>query len=163
MVLAPDPSSPRRTLANAARKDLAECPQLKILRLDGSIFFGAASNISEELHQILAANPDQRHVLLVGSGVNFIDVTGCQLLFREESALTRAGRRLYLCSFKQTVVDTLRRGGCMEGLGRGTIFSSKPEALRAILANLDYGVCCRCQARVFRECQKLPDGYCPLE
>ncbi|WP_243310926.1 SulP family inorganic anion transporter [Fundidesulfovibrio agrisoli] len=163
IVLAPDPSGRRRRLANAAARNLPECPQIKILRLDGSIFFGAVNHISEELHHILAASPGQRHVIVVASGVNFIDVTGCQMVFQEETSLVKEGRRLYLCSLKGEVLDTLRRGGCMQGLGKGEVFGSKSEAVREVLKNIDYDICCRCEARVFTECAGISQGYCPLE
>jgi len=163
IVLAPDPSALRRPWVNVRRKGLAECPQIKILRLDGSIFFGAASNITEEMHRILAEEPAKKHILLVASGVNFIDVTGCQMVFQEETILAKEGRRLYLCSLKEEVLDTLRRCGCMGGLGKDVVFRKKPEALRGMLKNLDYGICACCEARVFTECGNLPQGYCALD
>ena len=136
---------------------------MKILRLDGSIFFGAVNHISEELHHLLELNPEQKHVIMVASGVNFIDVTGCQMVFQEETSMGKEGRRLYLCSLKGEVLETLRRGGCMQGLGRGEVFTSKSEAVREVLKNVDYGICCRCQVRVFTECATLGQGYCVLE
>jgi len=59
ITLAPDPGSPHRPLVNARRHGLAECPQLMILRLDGSIFFGAVNHVTEELHRIMADSPEQ--------------------------------------------------------------------------------------------------------
>ncbi len=163
ITLAPDPSLPRRPWSNVKRKGLAECPQIKILRLDGSIFFGAVNNITVELHQILSHEPEKKHILLVASGVNFIDVTGCQMVFQEETILAKEGRKLYLCSLKEEVLDTLRRCGCMGGLGKDVVFRKKPEALRGVLKNLDDNVCACCEARVFAECRNLPYGYCLVE
>ncbi|GAB6037452.1 SulP family inorganic anion transporter [Fundidesulfovibrio butyratiphilus] len=163
IAIAPDASSPKRPWRNAVAFDLPECPQLLVLRLDGSIFFGAVNHISEELHHILANQSERRHVLIVASGVNFIDVTGCQMLFQERTSLAREGRRLYMCSLKREVLDFLRRGGCMRGLGEGEVFVQKTDALRSILANLDERVCACCDKRVFTECAKLPQGYCALD
>jgi len=162
ITLAPESSGKKRHLVNVARHPLPECPQVKILRLDGSIFFGAVNHISEELHQILKDAP-QKHVILVASGVNFIDVTGCQMVFQQETSLGKEGRKLYLCSLKQEVLDTLRLCGCMQGLGRDQVFDTKSEAVRQVLKNIDYAVCCRCEVRVFKECESLPSGYCPLD
>lgn len=163
ITLTPELVGKKRHLTNASRNLQPECPQVKILRLDGSIFFGAVSHIDEELRQILQHSPGQKHILLVASGVNFIDVTGCQMVFRQESAMGKEGRRLYLCSLKQEVLDTLRRGGCMQGLGKGDVFESKSEALREILKNIDYAICCRCEAKVFTECEHITGGFCVLE
>lgn len=162
ITLAPSTDGRKRHLVNIERTQLPECPQVKILRLDGSIFFGAVNHISEEMHSILEQSP-QKHVILVASGVNFIDVTGCQMVFQQETSLGKEGRRLYLCSLKQEVLDTLRRGGCMQGLGRDSVFGSKSEALRAVLKNIDYSICCRCEVKVFKECASITDGFCALD
>ncbi len=163
ITLVPTATGPRRHLVNQTRANALECPQIKILRLDGSIFFGAVNHISEELHAILADCAGRRRVLLVGSGVNFIDVTGCQMVFQEETSLEKEGRRLYLCSLKGEVLETLRRGGCMQGLGRDSVFATKSEALRAVLKNIDYSICCRCEARVFKECEGITKGFCMID
>jgi SulP family sulfate permease len=163
ITLAPDKAGRKRHLVNIARKPRPECPQIKILRLDGSIFFGAVNHISEELHQILKeALPTQKHVILVASGVNFIDVTGCQMVFQQETALEKEGRKLYLCSLKQEVLDTLRLCGCMQGLGKDEVFPDKSEAVRGVLKKIDYSICCRCEARVFEECESITQGFCVL-
>jgi len=163
ITLAPDDSGRKRHLVDTARNALPECPQVKILRLDGSIFFGAVNHISEELHHILEDSAAQKHVILVASGVNFIDVTGCQMVFQQETSLGKEGRRLYLCSLKPEVLDTLRLCGCMQGLGKDSVFDTKAEAIREVLKNIDYSICCRCQVRVFKECESINDGYCPLD
>jgi len=41
-IIAPDPDSKRKSFINIEKKPLPECPQLKIIRIDGSIFFGEA-------------------------------------------------------------------------------------------------------------------------
>jgi SulP family sulfate permease len=68
---------------NIERKDLPECPQLKILRVDGSLFFGAVNYFAEELHNAARSSPEQAHILIVGSGINFIDVAGAETLANE--------------------------------------------------------------------------------
>ncbi|GFK94614.1 putative sulfate transporter [Fundidesulfovibrio magnetotacticus] len=162
ITLASEAVGRKRHLVNIARHPLPECPQVKILRLDGSIFFGAVNHIAEELHHILKEAP-QRHVILVASGVNFIDVTGCQMVFQQETSLEKEGRRLYLCSLKQEVLNTLRLCGCMQGLGRDQVFDSKSEAVREVLKKIDFAVCCRCEAKVFKECQDIASGFCALD
>ncbi|MCK7577524.1 MAG: SulP family inorganic anion transporter [Chromatiales bacterium] len=39
------------------RGRLPECPQLKIVRIDGSIYFGAVDHVGEQLHEFAEANP----------------------------------------------------------------------------------------------------------
>lgn len=157
-VLAPDQANPRRPLANVARKGLPECPQLKILRLDGSIFFGAVSHISEELHRITRRHPEQCHILIVGKGVNFVDAGGCHMLFQEAHRLRLAGREMFFCSLKTEVMEVLMRGGCLRRLGEGNLFLSEEEAIAHIVPRVDPERCACCPARVFRECAAMPGG-----
>lgn len=76
-VLAPDPDDPRRRLTDLEEKPLVECPQLRIIRIDGSLFFGAVNHVAEALERI------DRHVLIVGVGINFIDVSSVLMLTHE--------------------------------------------------------------------------------
>ena len=158
IILAPDPDHPKRVLTNVARKDLAECPQLKILRLDGSIFFGAVNHISEELHRVMRLYPEQCHILVVGSGINFVDSGGCHMLFQEARKLRLAGREMFFCSLKTEVMEVLMRGGCLSRLGEGNLFLSEGEAIAHIVPRLDPERCACCPSRVFRECARMPGG-----
>ena len=157
-VLAPDPENPRHPLVNVLRKELKECPQLKILRLDGSIFFGAVNHISEELHRIMDTFPEQCHILIVGSGINFIDASGCHMLFNEALSLKLSGRDMFFCSLKGEVLEVLRRGMCLKRLGGEHIFESEGLALAHMVPRLDPERCACCPKRVFRECAHMPGG-----
>ncbi len=158
ITLAPDPASPRRPLVNIRRSPQAECPQLKILRLDGSIFFGAVNNIAEELHRIVAASPEQCHILILGSGINFIDAGGCHMLFHEAGAMRLSGREIFFCSLKSEVVSLLDRGGCLARIGPQNVFKNKATAIAGIVARLDPARCACCRERVFAECAGRPGG-----
>lgn len=158
ITLAPDPALQRRSLVNVHRRALAECPQLKILRLDGSIFFGAVNHISEELHRIAAASPEQYHLLIVGSGINFIDAGGCHMLFHEAGAMRLSGREISFCSLKSEVMELLERGGCLARIGKANVFPDKATAIAGIVARLDPERCACCRERVFAECRFRPGG-----
>lgn len=158
ITLAPDPELPGRSLVNVKRRPLPECPQLKILRLDGSIFFGAVNHIAEELHRIVAASPEQCHILIVGSGINFIDAGGCHMLFHEAGSLRLSGREIFFCSLKSEAMDLLRRGGCLTRIGADNIFRDKAAAIAGIVARLDPERCACCRERVFTECATRPGG-----
>jgi len=156
ITLAIDPTDKHRRLVNILNGPLDECPQFKILRLDGSIFFGAVNHISEELHNIIDTSPEQYHILIIGSGINFMDATGCNMLFRENRSLRLTGREISLCSLKREVLDMLKRGGCFANMGPEHVFSSKDEAIKSIVPRLDPERCAGCTARVFAECCERP-------
>ena len=97
-------------------------------------------------------------MLLVGSGVNFIDVAGCELLVQAARFLRDSGGTLYLCNLKPGVYEALERGGFLDEFGRDRVWATKAEAIRAIYRRLDVPVCAVCTVRIFTECHvALPD------
>jgi len=159
ITLAPDPTSTHRALTNVRRKNLPECPQLKILRLDGSIFFGAVNHIAEELHRIVEGSPEQCHILILGSGINFVDAGGCHMLFHEAGAMKLSGREIFFCSLKREVLELLTRGGCLARIGPDNVFPDKESAIAGIVSRLDPERCACCPVRVFAECASRPGGW----
>jgi len=157
--VAPDPSTLRRRFAAVATTHALECPQLAMLRVDGSLFFGAVEHVHDELAERRAAEPQRRHVMLIGSGINFVDVAGGELLVQETRLAREAGGALYLCRLKRGVRAVLNRGGLLDPIGRDRVFDTKDEAIRTIYSRLDTERCRVCTARIFVECQTfLPDG-----
>jgi SulP family sulfate permease len=156
VTLVPDPDSKRRSFINILKKPLPECPQLKVIRIDGSLFFGAVNHVAEGLEQITTLSPEQAHILVVGSGINFIDVAGCQMLNQEAHHLRVNGRQLYLCSIKGEVTEVMRRGACMKSIGPDNVFHSKVEAIKRIVPRLDPERCRICTVRIFNECELMP-------
>jgi sulfate permease, SulP family len=156
VTLVADHEGERQRFINVERKDLPECPQLKILRVDGSLFFGAVNHFAEELHAVTEEHPEQAHILIVGGGINFIDVAGAEMLANEARRLHLEGRKLYLCSLKGEVVETLHRGGYAERIGEENILGSKTAAVRKLVPRLDPERCRVCLVRVFSECSMMP-------
>jgi sulfate permease, SulP family len=157
--VAPDPASPQRHFVPLTAQALVECPQLALVRVDGSLFFGAVEHVHEALARARAAAPARAHLLLIGSGINFVDVAGAELLMHEAQAQRDRGGALYLCNLKPAVMTMLERGGFLDRLGRDNVFATKSAAVHAIYARLDSGICRSCTARIFVECRTvLPDG-----
>ncbi len=156
VTLAPDPDTRKKSFANVQKNPLSECPQLKIIRIDGSLFFGAVNHVAEQLDEITKRYPEQAHILIVGGGINFIDVAGCHTLNQETHRLHVNGRQIYLCSLKGEVIEVMKRGGCNKIVGEDNIFHSKAEAIKSIVPRLDTERCRRCKVRVFNECAQMP-------
>jgi sulfate permease, SulP family len=154
----PDADSPERRFVAVAH-GAPLCPQVDVLRVDGSLFFGAVDHVRDELDAARAERPGVRHVLLVGSGINFVDAAGAEMLAQEARAMADAGVTLHLCNLKAPVREVLEASGVMKALGAAQVHVAKADALRSIYAQLDAGICATCTARVFDECQTtLPDG-----
>lgn len=157
--VAPDPASPQRPFVPVTDRAIVQCPQLTMVRIDGSLFFGATEHAHDALLRARAAAPAKKHLMLIGSGINFVDVSGAELLVREAQAQRERGGALYLSSLKPAVLAVMERGGFLEQIGAGNVFANKNEAIHAIYARLDSGTCRSCPARIFVECKtRLPDG-----
>jgi SulP family sulfate permease len=146
----PDPSLPKRRFNDAAH--LPQCPQLRMVRIDGSLFFGAVSHVSERLREMERKDRLRRNLALIGSSINFIDVAGAELLVQEAQRLRKDGRSLYLFRVKPRVKKFLERGGYLDEIGRDNLFESKGAGLAAVVARLDRTKCHNCTARLFAEC-----------
>ncbi len=150
----PNPRTPGRDFVTDP--SLPECPQLKLVRLDGSLFFGAVSHVEETLAEMEAQHPGQRHLAIVASGVNFIDVAGAELLAEEAKRRRAEGGGLYLIRVKPGVCEPLTRGGYLDEIGKENLFTGKTEAIAWATSRLDAEICRTCTARIFRECATKP-------
>jgi SulP family sulfate permease len=155
-VCVPDPRTPERRMA--IDPALPECPQLRIQRLDGSIWFGAVNSIDERWRSQQRRHPLRKHLLLMMQAVNFVDLAGAELLAAEAERRRRPGGGLYLYGLKPGVCEPLTRGGYYQTIGAENTFDSKREALDHIIERLDMEICARCEVRIFLECRRLPGG-----
>jgi len=150
----PDPRTPGRDFVTDP--SLPECPQLKLARLDGSLFFGAVSHVAETLAKMEERNPGQKHLAISATGINFIDVAGAEFLEQEAARRRATGGGLYLIRLKPGVCEPLNRGGYVDHIGRENLFSGKTETIATVVNKLDPVVCRTCTARIFRECVGRP-------
>jgi SulP family sulfate permease len=150
----PDPNSAGRKFTDPG-PGLPECPQLRLIRLDGSLFFGAVSRFRDALREIEASSRDCKHIAVIMSGVNFVDVAGAEALAIEARRMRNSGGGLFFIRVKESVRELLERGGYAGEIGPENIFHSKTQALRTIYRKLDYDICRRCSRRVFVECARM--------
>lgn len=133
---------------------LPDCPQLKMLRINGSIFFGAVQHIEEAFHHV-----EQKHLLIAASGINVVDVSGAELLAREAHRRRKMGGGLYFYFMKDAVYELLERGGYLKDIGKENIFGPKDDVIGTIYKRLDANICRTSTARIFAQCHvALPNG-----
>ena len=134
---------------------LPDCPQLKVVRLNGSIYFGAVNHLQEALQQIDERNPAQRHVLLVASGINFVDLAGAHLLAQEARRRRTIGGSLTLFNLKNEPMDMLRHSGAYDAIGAENFFKLGEDVFGTLFDRLDGGVCRNCTVRIFAPCKRV--------
>ncbi len=81
-------------------KGRPECPQLRIVRINGSIYFGAASYVQAALQQIDEDNPHQKSVLISAASLSYVDIAGAEVLAQEARRRRRIGGGLYFYRLK---------------------------------------------------------------
>ena len=138
---------------------LPDCPQVKMLRVNGEAFFGAVDHIQTALERIDVDMPTQKHLLIIASGINFVDIAGAELLTHEAMRRRRLGGQLYLYRMKDSARNFLTRGGYLDIIGRENVFEVRDLPMDVIYPKLDVEMCRNCQLRIFSQCKdQLPDG-----
>lgn len=142
----------KRRLINVTKKPLVQCPQVKIIRIDMSIYFGSLTHIQNRLHRIVD-NENIKHILIVGTGINFIDLSGAQMLVSEARRLQKLGGGLYFTGLKSSVYEYVSRSCLISNIGNKYFSDKKSNAIHRIYRSLDKDICENCEVRVFDECQ----------
>ena len=127
---------------------LPECPQLKLLRMEGSVWFGAVAHVADHLRALrvrATVSPEgQRHLLVMAKSMNFIDPAGAALWERERVRRRAQGGDLYFHRPRPEVLQTWQAAGFVERLGADHLFADKRSAIAHIVPLLDGAICARC-------------------
>ncbi|MBF0295343.1 MAG: SulP family inorganic anion transporter [Magnetococcales bacterium] len=146
----PDPTHPRRRFTTSLTSDA--CPKVRVIRVDGSLFFAAIHSIREQFEEMA---PLDSQLIVVASGINFIDLAGAEFLASEAIKRRQAGGDLHLVRLKERPMQLLDAGGYLETIGRGHLFTSKNEAIRNAFARIAPASCLACKRPLFQECESL--------
>lgn len=140
-------------------KGHVECPQFRIVRVNGSIFFGAVDYVRSGLLQIDENNPRQKTVMILASGINFVDVAGAEMLEQEARRRKNMGGGLYFYRCNDSIYRFLRKADKLDDIGAGGFFPAKANWIKPVYATLDPEICKTCTSRIFSECHgNLPNG-----
>ncbi len=128
------------------------CPQLKIIRIDGSVYFGAIEAVSNYFSDLYEANEVQ-NILIVADGINFIDLAGAEWLSHEVLKWQENRGGIYITGMKIVSQDVLKKGGFIKKMGHQIFFKDKTQAIATIYKKLDHTICKTCTIKAFDECQ----------
>ena len=152
----PPEGSILREAKNVGADQLPECPQLKLLRMEGEVYFGATQHVADTLHALRHEAKAQKHLLVMGKSMNFIDLAGAELWEQELNARRAMGGDLYFHRPRPEVIAMWQTTGFTRLLGPAHQFPDKRVAIATIFSKLDRNICSTCKARIFWECRQLP-------
>ncbi|VAW67577.1 Sulfate permease [hydrothermal vent metagenome] len=142
-----------RSFINIQKKPLKQCPQLKIIRIDRSIYFGSINYIQDRISHI-AENEHIYHIMIDASRINFIDLAGAEALVSENNILKKRGGGLYFVGLKSSVYEVVAKSCFVKKIGADQFYDSKGAAISGIYKKLDKDVCSTCQSLIFKECNE---------
>jgi SulP family sulfate permease len=136
-------------LVNIIRDENArECSNLKIIRIDGSLYFGSIEKIAEFLDNLYKENKIH-HVLISAEGINFIDLAAAEWLTNEIMEWQKNRGGIYISGLKIISQDVLRNGGFIKKVGENIFFKDNKSAIAAIHKKIDKP----CEVKAFEECK----------
>lgn len=153
-----DADRPFVIIDGAPAEALPECPQLKLLRMEGSVYFGAVAHVSEYLHMLRTEPAPAKRLLVMTKGMTTIDMAGAEMWDVELLRRRAMGGELYFHRPRPQVLSVWQRSGFLDRLGPGHVFESKRVAIATIVPQLEDDICARCTVRVFDECRFRPGG-----
>ena len=115
------------------------------------IYFGSINHIQKRIARIVD-NEWINHIVIIASGINFIDLAGAEALVAENNRLKQSGGGLYFVGIKPHVYEFAARSCFIKELGNDHFFDHKSDAIRSIYKRLDHSKCDGCISNIFKEC-----------
>lgn len=116
---------------NINRHKVITKPELLTLRVDESLFFANASYLEDQIYSKAFSRQELKHVVLMCSAVNEIDISALEVLEAVNERLKEQGILLHFSEIKGPVMDALKRSHYLEVLS-GKVFLSQYEAFTSL-------------------------------
>ena len=118
---------------NILRHKVQTDPHLVTLRIDESLYFANARFLEDLIYNRVACDEPIRHVVLMCSAVNEIDMSALESLEAINARLRDMNISLHLSEVKGPVMDRLKRSHFLDDL-TGRVFLSQYDAMVALTA-----------------------------
>ena len=117
---------------NIKRHQVETYPQILAIRVDESLYFANTRFLEDTILSTVADRRDVRHVVLICSAVNFIDLSALESLETLIHELRDAGVTLHLAEVKGPVMDQLMTSDLIDRLAPGQVFLSTHSAMETL-------------------------------
>jgi len=116
---------------NIKRYRVLTYPHIVSLRVDESLYFANAAFLENEIYTLIASRPKLKHVVLMCSAINEIDMSALEVLEAINARLYELGIHFHFSEVKGPVMDALQRSDFMHHL-HGQVFLTQYQAIEAI-------------------------------
>lgn len=117
---------------NLIREDnLIQDDNIKVIRIDGSLYFASLENIADYFAQIYEENKEQ-YVIILSQGINFIDLGAAEWMTNEVKKWEKNRGGIYIVGLKTISQDVMEKGGFKDKMGHTIFFKDAESAIAAI-------------------------------
>ncbi|MEM7132242.1 MAG: solute carrier family 26 protein [Chloroflexota bacterium] len=117
---------------NELRYHVQTWPEVLAIRVDQSLYFANTKYLEDTVLAMIADHPEVKHMILIGTAINFIDASALETLASLRAELMGSGVELHLAAIKGPVLDELKKIGFVEELGEDHIHFSTHDAMIAL-------------------------------
>lgn len=137
--------------------NLPVCPQLGLINIRSSLFFGAVFHIEEQLRHNYERYPGQRILVLRMHAVDECDMSGVEMLESTVNVYRQMGGDVFLIRPRQPVLAKFQKSGFIDDtLGHDHILEQEGAIEYLFEHVIDPQICIyECEHRVFSECETV--------
>ena len=117
---------------NELRYHVQTWPEVLAIRVDESLYFANTKYLEDMVLRLIAERAQVKHLILIGTAINFIDASALETLESLHVELFGAGVQMHLAAIKGPVLDELKAIGFVDSLGAKHIHFSTHDALLAL-------------------------------
>lgn len=117
---------------NVRRHPVQTWPEVVAIRIDQSLYFANTKYLEDTILSTVAEQPAVKHLVLIGTAINFIDASALDTLEALWQELRDAGVTLHLAAIKGPVMDRLQKTGFLDRVGPQHVHLSTHDAMKAI-------------------------------
>ena len=107
-------------------------PAILLVRVDENLYFANVGHVQDMITRELQRRPGIKHLVLVMSGVGFVDSSALKVLQVAVDTLRESGVTIHLADVKGPVLDRLRRTRIFEQIAPGQLFPTPQMAVTAL-------------------------------
>lgn len=140
--------------------DKAECPQLGVITINGSLYFGAARHVEDQIRAHMARFPEQKYLLLRMHRVNHCDISGIHMLETVVRLFRQRGGDVFMVGLRDSVWEKINLSDFDILLGVDHFLEQETAIVHIFNHILNPAICVyQCPVRAWKECQALPKSH----